>query len=66
MKLNFLEGLGLAAIVAWSLFIIAFVYGYVCNVIAIFQTMTDPITGMFIARLVGVLAAPLGAILGYF
>lgn len=63
---NFLAGLGIVAILAWVTFFCAFIYGYVCNVIAIFDTLNSPVTGLFIARCVGVLAAPLGAILGYF
>lgn len=63
---NFLAGLGIVAILGYITLIIAFFYGYVCNVIAIFHALNDPITGLFVARCVGVLAAPLGAILGYF
>lgn len=40
--------------------------GWVLNLIEIVSTFSGPLTGMLIARLVGVLAMPLGGILGYF
>jgi len=40
--------------------------GWVMNIIAIIHTLGGDITAMFIARCVGVFAAPLGAVLGYF
>lgn len=44
---------------------LAGVVGYVLNVIEIVQTGADPITGLFIARVIGVFMAPLGCVLGY-
>ena len=46
--------------------IAAAVVGWIMNVIEIVQTVSDPITGMFILRCVGIVVAPLGAVLGYF
>lgn len=63
---NFLAGLGIVAILAYIALFIAFIYGYVSNIISIIHTLSDPITGLFIARCFGVVAAPLGAVLGYF
>jgi hypothetical protein len=63
---NFLAGLGIVAILGYAALIIAFFYGYICNAIAIFSALNEPITGLFIARCIGVIAAPFGAILGYF
>lgn len=40
--------------------------GWVLNLIEIVSTFSGPLTGMLIARLVGVFAMPLGGILGYF
>lgn len=63
---NFLAGLGIVAIIGYICLFAAFIYGYVCNILSIIGTLGDPITGLFIARCFGVVAAPLGAILGYF
>ena len=46
--------------------IAAMVIGWVMNIIEIVQTVADPITGMFVLRCVGIVVAPLGAVLGYF
>ncbi len=39
--------------------------GWIANIVKIFAIMNEPITGMFILRIVGVFAAPVGAVLGY-
>lgn len=44
---------------------LAGVVGWVMNVIEIVQTGADPITGLFIVRVIGVFMAPLGCVLGY-
>lgn len=51
----FVLGLFLAACIGWVL-----------NIIEVVKTISDPMTTLMLARLVGVIAAPLGAILGYF
>lgn len=45
---------------------VAGIIGWVWNIIKIFHAVNDPITGVFILRVVGIFAAPLGVILGYF
>ena len=45
---------------------LAGIIGWVLNIVAIVHALADPITGMFLARCIGVIAAPLGAVLGYF
>ena len=40
--------------------------GWVLNVIALIPLLDGDITAMFIVRLIGVVAAPLGSILGFF
>ncbi len=52
---------GLAVLALWVLAII----GWVLNIIKLFATINDPITAMMIFRGVGILAAPLGVVLGY-
>lgn len=39
--------------------------GWIANIVKIFASVNDDITGMFILRIVGVFAAPVGAVLGY-
>ena len=53
---------GLIIIAIW----IAAIYGWIANIVDIIHTVSDPITAMFILRCFGIIAAPLGAILGYF
>ena len=45
---------------------IIFAVGYILNIIAIVHMINDPITGMLILRIIGIFAAPMGAILGLF
>lgn len=59
-------GAGIIFMLMYITLILAGIYGYVSNIINIAHSLGDPITGMFIARLVGVIAFPLGAVLGYF
>ena len=42
------------------------IVGWVINVVSIVHTIDLPLTGMFVLRCVGVVVAPLGAILGLF
>lgn len=44
---------------------LAFIAGWVANIVKIFDAASEPITAYFIIRCVGVFAAPLGAVLGY-
>ena len=39
--------------------------GWVANVVKLIGSDFDPITGLVIARLIGVVLAPLGAVLGF-
>ena len=40
--------------------------GWVWNIVKLIQAVADPITALFILRIVGIFFAPLGAILGFF
>lgn len=40
--------------------------GWVINIVKIIGAANDPLTGWFIARVIGVIVAPVGAILGFF
>lgn len=58
-----------AAILALCLYIviaIAFVGGWIANIVKLIGIDFSHITGMVIARAVGIFVAPLGAVLGYF
>lgn len=59
---NVTFGIGLTYLVV----ILGLIIGWVMNIVSIVHTLSDPITGMFIARLVGTVVFPLGGILGYF
>jgi hypothetical protein len=41
-------------------------YGWISNIVMIAKTVHDPVTGMFILRIIGVFFFPLGIILGIF
>lgn len=41
------------------------IYGWIANIISLVGMLGGEVTAMFIARCVGVLVAPLGAILGF-
>jgi hypothetical protein len=57
---------GFVGALLWLSLIIAMFIGYIMNLVGIIHTINEPITGLFIGRLVGVVAFPLGALLGYF
>lgn len=54
-------GYYLTLIIIW----IVFTVGWVMNIIAIWNTMDNPITAKFILRCIGIFVGPIGAILGY-
>ena len=56
---------GMFAFVPLLLFLAGAV-GYIMNFISIVQSEINPLTGMLIARVIGVFIIPLGAILGFF
>jgi prepilin-type N-terminal cleavage/methylation domain-containing protein len=47
------------------LVILAGTGGWVANVIKLMATLSDPLTGSFILRCVGVLFFPIGAVMGF-
>lgn len=44
----------------------ALLVGWVMNIVSLFHMLDGPVTAMFIMRAVGIFAAPLGGVLGYF
>jgi hypothetical protein len=60
--MNVVFGFYLMIIALW---VIGFI-GWVLNIFAILRVMNDPLTTLLVLRIVGIFAAPLGAILGFF
>lgn len=59
-------GNSVAALLIYLVLVLGIGAGWVLNVVKIVQNDFAPITGMLIARIIGVFIAPLGAVLGYF
>lgn len=52
--------------VAGIVVFLAGAYGWIINLVTVFHSNYDHITGLLVVRVVGVIVAPIGAILGYF
>lgn len=63
--LTIVEGL-IGAILLWGTIVVLIGVGWVLNVIDLLGTSFDPLTGLAVARVIGVFVPPLGAVLGYF
>ncbi|HET8688447.1 MAG TPA: hypothetical protein VFM18_17690 [Methanosarcina sp.] len=59
-----MKGITVAGFIIFTIWLAAIV-GWINNIVVIFHTASDPITGVFILRIAGIFLAPLGAILGY-
>lgn len=58
---------GFTALEALVLFLIVAGFGgWIANIVKFVGMLGGEVTAMFIARIVGIFAAPLGAVLGYF
>ena len=55
----------LTGMLLWIAAFIALAVGWVMNIVTIAHIMAEPITGMFVLRVVGIFVAPLGGVLGY-
>lgn len=44
---------------------LVFAIGWIANLIQILGMLADPITGLFILKIVGIFAGPIGSILGF-
>jgi hypothetical protein len=56
---------GIGAFIVIALWVAA-IGGWIANVVKLVGMLDGAVTTMFIARVVGVFAAPLGSVLGYF
>ena len=45
--------------------VIAAIYGWIANIIALINMLDGNVSAMFIARIVGIFVAPFGSILGF-
>jgi hypothetical protein len=59
------EDHGLAYYITLTVIWLVFFVGWVMNIIAIWNTMDNPVTAKFILRCIGVFVGPVGSILGY-
>lgn len=57
------RGFGLLAVI---MLVVTVIGGWIANVVAIVNTVGDPLSAMFILRCIGVFFAPLGVVLGFF
>lgn len=62
---KFFQGLGIAGIFLWIALWVAMFIGWVLNIIALVHSVSGPVTTLFVLRIVGIFAFPLGGILGW-
>lgn len=53
------------ALLLYLTLLVAFVSGWIMNIMAVAGSSFDTITGMLVLRVVGIFIAPLGAVLGW-
>lgn len=55
---------GIAALCAIAIWF-AFVYGWICNIVSLYHSSFDTITGQLVLRVIGIFVVPLGSVMGY-
>lgn len=50
----------------YVILLLAGIVGWVMNIVTVVHLLSDPLTGFFVLRCIGILLFPLGAVLGYF
>lgn len=65
MKMSSSEAGAIGAALIWLVIVVAAVYGWVMNIIQLYHSSFNDITGQLILRVVGIFVAPLGAVMGY-
>jgi hypothetical protein len=53
-------------LIAWILIMLIACVGWILNIVSIFNSSFDSLTGILVLRVIGVFLAPIGAILGFF
>ena len=66
MKRTFAIKTGAAGAIFFILFVLAAIFGWFANIYKFFGMLGGEVTALFVARIVGIFAAPLGVVLGYF
>jgi hypothetical protein len=51
--------------VIWGVIVLALLGGWIANVVKLINMGFDQVTGMMVARSIGVFVAPLGGVLGF-
>ena len=67
-KFTYRASSGTGAIVAAVVYlalVIASAYGWIANIVSLYHSSFDTITGQLVLRIVGIFVAPLGAVMGY-
>lgn len=49
-----------------AIIVLVSIYGYIANIVKLVLAAGGEVTAMFVLRIVGILAAPLGVFLGFF
>ena len=62
--MNFLQGLGIMAVLAWLSLTIAIMYGWVMNIVTLIQGGYQATIELVIA-IIGIFVAPVGALMYY-
>jgi hypothetical protein len=55
----------LTMILVWIVLTVGIVGGWVANIVKLFDSAFDPLTGEVVLRIVGVFLPPLGVVMGY-
>ena len=67
-KFTYRASSGTGAIVAalvYLVLVIALVYGWIANIVSLYHSNFNELTGQLVLRIVGIFVAPLGAVMGY-
>lgn len=59
-----MRGITLTAIL-YVILITGCIVGWIMNIVSVFHMASDPITGVFVVRCIGIVVFPLGGVLGY-
>ena len=56
---------GILAIVVYLALIVAICWGWIANIVTLYHSNFNDLTGQLVLRIVGIFVAPLGAIMGF-
>jgi hypothetical protein len=55
----------LTMILVWIVLTVGIVGGWVANIVKLFDSGLEPLTGEVVVRIIGVFIAPIGVVMGY-